>query len=385
MPRNELFRQYLSMPKREENADMPKISIVLPVYNGEKYLKQSVDSILAQSYTDWELILVDDCSTDGTSDIVDQYAEADSRIIAIHNETNQRLPRSLNIGFSMAEGQYLTWTSDDNLYMSNALEVMAGYLDSHEDIYMVRGAMDIIDEQGEIIAQSKEYDDAKLYTYNCVGACFMYRREVRDVVGEYDDTTFCAEDYDYWLRVLAKFRTIASINEILYQYRRHESSLSGQKKKEINNQTTKLRLRNLDRMFCVLQGNKAELCRIYHEMIRSEYMTQEVADRFKGEVPELCAEVPYTQDKKYIIFGAGNYGERAAKQLGDQAVCFVDNDPNKAGKVKCGLKIMFFQDAVLLAEDYCFMIAVYQDKIYDMMAQLQRAGIQEYAVFMPEL
>lgn len=364
---------------------MPKISIVLPTYNGEKYLKQSIDSILAQSYTDWEMILVDDCSTDRTPDIVDQYAESDSRIIAVHNETNQRLPRSLNIGFSMAQGQYLTWTSDDNLYMPNALEVMAGYLDVHQDIYMVRGAEDIINENGEIIAQSKEYNDAKMYTHNCVGACFMYRREVRDIVGEYDDTTFCAEDYDYWLRVLERFGRIVPINEILYQYRRHEASLTGRKRKEVNDQTTKLRLQYIDKMFCVLQGNKAELCKIYYEMMRSEYMTQAAADRFKEKVPELCAEMPYTQDKKYIIFGAGNYGERAAKQFGEQAVFFADNNPDKAGEMKCGLKILSFRDAVRLANDYYFMIAVYWDKVYDMMIQLQTAGIKEYAVFMPAL
>ena len=87
---------------------MPKISIVLPTFNGERYLKSSIHSILSQTFPDWELIIVDDCSTDGTADIIKRYAQSDSRIRVIRNEKNQKLPGSLNIGFSVAKGEYLT-------------------------------------------------------------------------------------------------------------------------------------------------------------------------------------------------------------------------------------------------------------------------------------
>ncbi len=80
---------------------MPKVSIVLPTYNGEKYIRESVESIINQSFTDWELIIVDDCSTDHTAMIVDQYASEDFRIKVIHNKKNQKLPQSLNIGFGI--------------------------------------------------------------------------------------------------------------------------------------------------------------------------------------------------------------------------------------------------------------------------------------------
>ena len=81
---------------------MPEISIVLPTYNGEKYLKQSIESILGQTYTDWELIVVNDCSTDSTQEIIDFYRKKDTRIRTIFNYTNQKLPESLNIGFREA-------------------------------------------------------------------------------------------------------------------------------------------------------------------------------------------------------------------------------------------------------------------------------------------
>ena len=112
---------------------MPKVSIVLPVYNGEKYLRESLDSILTQTFSDWELIIVNDCSTDGTQNIIEEYVSKDSRIRTIKNSINQKLPESLNIGFRISTGEYLTWTSDDNMYRPEALEVMTNYLDREKD------------------------------------------------------------------------------------------------------------------------------------------------------------------------------------------------------------------------------------------------------------
>ena len=116
----------------------PKVSIILPTYNGKKYIRESIDSILKQSFTDWELIVVDDCSTDGTAEILKEYVSEDKRISVVHNEINQKLPRSLNIGFSRARGKYLTWTSDDNRYLPDALKVMVEYLDKNAEAMVVR-------------------------------------------------------------------------------------------------------------------------------------------------------------------------------------------------------------------------------------------------------
>ena len=95
------------------NKSVPRVSIVLPSYNGERYIKESIDSVLNQSFTNWELIVVNDCSEDGTRRIVEEYAQNDSRVTIINNEKNMKLPKSLNIGFEVARGEYFTWTSDD--------------------------------------------------------------------------------------------------------------------------------------------------------------------------------------------------------------------------------------------------------------------------------
>lgn len=362
---------------------MPKVSIILPTYNGEQYLKQAIDSIFAQTCSDWELILVDDCSTDGTSHIADQYAASDSRVRVIHNKQNERLPKSLNIGFSVAIGKYLTWTSDDNLYMPEAIAEMAGYLDQHAEAAMVRCDMQIINSEGEITGLSGIYTDEKMYTYNCLGACFLYRKEVREQIGDYDTDTFCVEDYDYWLRVMDCFGQIVPIHKVLYQYRRHEGSLSEMRKMQVLDQLTKLRIRYLDKILHAVRNNPGELCRIYYEMRRSQRMTSEVEKQFQQIVPELCDEVPLSEGKKYIIFAAGKYGEKAAVFLGSHAAAFADNDSAKTGTIKCGLEIQSFQNAAASLGENCFIIAVAGKRIYEMIIQLRNAGITEFSVFNP--
>ena len=86
---------------------MIRVSVVMPVYNGEKYLKQSIESVIQQSYKDWELIIVNDCSTDRSRDIMQSYVEVDSRIRIVDNSNNLKLPMSLNAGFREARGEYL--------------------------------------------------------------------------------------------------------------------------------------------------------------------------------------------------------------------------------------------------------------------------------------
>lgn len=116
---------------------MAVVSIVMPVYNGEKYLKQSITSVINQTFKDWNLIIVDDCSTDSSPKIMNEYAKSDNRIQVIHNKVNSKIPASLNNGFEKASGRYYTWTSDDNIYEHDAIEKMVNYLDEHIDIGLV--------------------------------------------------------------------------------------------------------------------------------------------------------------------------------------------------------------------------------------------------------
>ena len=153
------------------------ISIVMPVYNGSRYLRESIESILNQSFTNWELIMVNDCSTDSSLEIMQEYAERDSRITVYSNKQNMKLPSSLNIGFQYAKGKYFTWTSDDNLYEKNALWEMYACLEENEEIGLVYCDMWNIDEEGNILSETHN-EPQQLYYENCIGACFLYRSKI---------------------------------------------------------------------------------------------------------------------------------------------------------------------------------------------------------------
>lgn len=209
------------------------ISIVLPVYNGERFLRASIDSVIAQTYRNWELLVVDDCSTDSTAAIVDEYVQRDPRIKYFRNEVNLRLPRNLNRGFSLARGDYLTWTSDDNVFRPTALEKMYNALKADPEAQFAYASCDITDEEDNVIEYMMLYPgiEKRAVGQNPVGACFLYTRKVYETVGEYDHDALYVEDFDYWQRIFMRFKVVP-IYEILYSYRSQKGALTFTRKQE---------------------------------------------------------------------------------------------------------------------------------------------------------
>lgn len=206
--------------------NLPLISIILPVYNGEKYMRKSIESCLAQTWKNWELLIVDDGSTDQSAEIAKFYVQQDSRIRYYKNRKNMKLPRTLNHGFYHAKGEYLTWTSDDNYYDPEALERMANALMQEHCDFVFAGCRIIDDEERQLstIVAPEDYKNA-IWDYDFVGACFLYTRKVYETIGGYDPNLFLGEDYDYWMRIFASFE-VTCIRDLLYSYRRHGRSLS---------------------------------------------------------------------------------------------------------------------------------------------------------------
>jgi glycosyltransferase involved in cell wall biosynthesis len=276
---------------------MPKISVVLPTYNGIQFIEQSIRSVLMQTYKDFELIVIDDCSTDGTGTWLDQFAECDSRIRVYHNETNLKLPASLNKGFSMASGEYFTWTSDDNWYEEDALEMMVNALEENPDAGLVYCNCVVINEKDRIIDFWKLSEPDWIRTSNCIGACFLYRKTIADKIGGYDTTMFLAEDYDYWLRIYENSKLI-HLPQYLYRYRMHESSLTATRRMEACNQNARLWMNHMDflvthvadfRELCVLFDRTLSFAAddekksIYHSLCRysRRYQVYHVRKRVK--------------------------------------------------------------------------------------------------------
>jgi glycosyltransferase involved in cell wall biosynthesis len=233
------------------------VSVVLPVYNGAKHLNQALNSLLAQTYPDWELIAVDDGSTDESGAILDEFAarepavkRAGERVRVIH-QPNQKLPGALNTGFHLVRGEFLTWISDDNCLYPAFLARLVDCLQRHPDWDMAYGNEDVIGEDGEPLLDSPWFrgnqrplgsahihlpaDTCELNTVdnNTIGAAFLYRRRVLELLGDYDPSRYGAEDYDYWMRANtlltlrhaddAKGRLLA---EPLLAYRFHGHSLT---------------------------------------------------------------------------------------------------------------------------------------------------------------
>ena len=196
------------------------------MYNGEKFLSQSIESCLNQTYKNLELIIVDDCSIDQTPVIAQKYASSDSRIKIVTNNVNKKLPASLNIGHQEASGNYFTWTSDDNLYESDAIEILLHVLIENE-VDIVYSNIFLINQVGEKKRESNFVGFENVLFGNYIGSCFLYRKGVFERNRGYQENMFLVEDYDFWLRAM-EHSVYFHLHRNLYCYRKHEESLTAQ-------------------------------------------------------------------------------------------------------------------------------------------------------------
>jgi glycosyltransferase involved in cell wall biosynthesis len=208
----------------------PLISVILPVFNGEKYLTRAIQSILGQTLTKIELIILNDASDDNTRFLIEQYLNLDKRIRCYENDSNIGLSLTLNRGQELSRGKFITWTSHDNILMPNALENMLHELVNTNSDFVYADCL-VVNEKGEEIGFLKAKPIENILFSNVVHACFLYRREVYKNVGEYDSDLKLIEDWDYWLRCAQKCK-MTNISQTLYQFRHHDASLTAQIKTE---------------------------------------------------------------------------------------------------------------------------------------------------------
>lgn len=223
----------------------PRVSIILPVHNGAAYLRAAVDSVLAQSFSDFELVCVDDGSSDDSAAILDSY-RAHPAVQIVTLSPNGGLPAALNAGFAVARGDLHGWTSDDNILRPNMLATLVAALDDRPDIDIVHSGYSVIDAHGTVTDQVAVGPATDLLFGNNIGASFLYRRAVTDALGGYDEGLFGAEDYDFWLRAARTFRFLA-LPDDLYLYRKHGGSLTNRRAARIHALCTDIVLRELAR------------------------------------------------------------------------------------------------------------------------------------------
>jgi glycosyltransferase involved in cell wall biosynthesis len=211
------------------------IDIVLPVYNHERFIQKTIESILNQTINNWKLIIVNDGSTDKSREIAEKYIS--DNIILINHEKNKRLPSALNTGFKFSTSPFLTWISSDCWCNNNFLEKLYITLCNADDsVGMVYSNFNCINESNDIICKYQlNYPQKHNNTFdlfqslldkNCCGASFMYKRKCMDTIGLYDESLEGCEDYDYWIRISEHFKFMF-IDDILYNYRtQHKDRLA---------------------------------------------------------------------------------------------------------------------------------------------------------------
>lgn len=208
---------------------LPAVSIVTAAYNAESTLLETVDSVLAQTYTDWELVIVDDGSTDGTADLANGCAAADARIRVIAQE-NAGTAAARNAGFALARGGWWCFLDADDAMFPGYLERMTAFTDQNPgyDIYscnaevLLRGEGTELMWRGQQWRRAHEVTPLEQFAESSISPVSLFRPEVFDVTGGF--RAVYSEDYDFWLRaLLLGFRHLFN-PEVLWRYRRREGS-----------------------------------------------------------------------------------------------------------------------------------------------------------------
>jgi glycosyltransferase involved in cell wall biosynthesis len=205
----------------------PLVSVVMSVYNGERYLAQAIDSILCQTYTNFEYVIIDDGSTDRTSEILSRYMFEDARIRVIHQE-NIGLTKSLNKAIGIAKGRLIARMDSDDISFPRRLEAQIDFLTRNPDHLAIGTSGVIIDENGTNQGPINLSADANELRVRFLADNYMIHGSVvfrKDIGVLYDESIRYAQDYDLWVRLLA-IGDLANLDEKLYMWRQHKGGIS---------------------------------------------------------------------------------------------------------------------------------------------------------------
>lgn len=210
---------------------IPKISVVMSVFNDEKFIVESIKSILNQTFKDFEFIIINDCSTDKTLEIIKFYQAKDDRIVLINNKKNLGLTKNLNEWLKIAKGKYIARMDGDDISFPNRLEIEYKYLEKNREIFLVGGGAKIIDENWNY---KNDYNPIcniskilkRLEKSNCIyHPSIMFKNEGYF----YRDKFSYSQDYDFYLLLLTEWKKIINIPNKLIKYRINSNSISWSK------------------------------------------------------------------------------------------------------------------------------------------------------------
>jgi glycosyltransferase involved in cell wall biosynthesis len=211
-------------------TDAPLISVLMSVHNGETYLVQALDSILSQSFSSFEFIVIDDASTDDTAGILADYARRESRICLLSNQKNMGLAWSLNRGLKQVKGRYIARMDADDISLQLRLEKQFSFMEEHPGVGVIGTAVDIIDSAGQVIGGRMYPSDPIVIRWRlafenplCHPTVMIRRSLLQDA--PYNSDLNTAQDYDLWCR-LGLLTSFANLPEPLLRFRKHGANLT---------------------------------------------------------------------------------------------------------------------------------------------------------------
>ncbi len=267
----ESFQRNLNMPR-------PKISLIMPVFNREHYLHEAVDSILQQTYPDFEFIIIDDGSQDGSLEIIRSYQ--DKRIRFLQNSKNLGVAKTLNLGISLAQGPFIARMDSDDISLPTRLEEQIRFMEVNSEIAACGTWVEYFGRQVPFLEKNllKEPADSESircsFLFNCVlkHPSVMIRRSVLEHGAyTYNETLDRAEDYELWVRI-SKHHFLANLPKVLLRYRLHPHKVSQLYKESNFEQSDRIRENLLKELG--LKPSQKEL-----------WLHHELSKRFRREFP----------------------------------------------------------------------------------------------------
>ncbi|MFH0976551.1 MAG: glycosyltransferase [Spirochaetota bacterium] len=215
----------------------PKVTVLMSVYNGDRYLREAIESILSQTFTDFEFLIVNDGSTDSSKDIILTYN--DSRIRLIDNGHNLGLTASLNHGLDLAKGEYIARMDADDISLPERLEKQVAFMDANNNIAVCGTCAEIINDKKERVGEftNPELPDnikTALFFFNPIAhPTVLMRKNIIIKAGKYNTEYLRTQDYELWIRLFLSGHEFYNLQERLIIYRNHENNITNS---DLNNQ-----------------------------------------------------------------------------------------------------------------------------------------------------
>jgi glycosyltransferase involved in cell wall biosynthesis len=221
------------------------VSVITPAYNAEKHIGAAIESILKQTFRDFEYIILDDNSTDSTLAVIEQYAATDARIVVVKNERNLGIAGNRNKGVSLATGRYIVWQDADDISVPDRIEKQFRFMEAHPETGLLGGFLQFFNDSGmqsirKYAATDRELRK-KIFLYSPVAQpSAMVRKEALDKAGAYDLRYPPAEDLDMSFRIGMHYE-FANLQEPMILYREHSASATATRLKKIELSTLEIR------------------------------------------------------------------------------------------------------------------------------------------------